>query len=230
MLICPDCGAENAVGRVFCDACGIKLDLTNMAAETVAEMTKVSWVRRYWPWGVVVIVAIILLNVFLLYWPRAEVIGQAGTLVGAARVEAAFGELQQVTSGDKRSAEIEFTEKDINGFFRYGMAEELGMLAVTVEVYDGYLKVRAIRRMWEWKLIGFVWQPMMTYDLICVPYGGQIVVKKVSVGHLRVRGPFRTRVIRKFYSGLAAQDDWKAFGALSSITAASGKVTVTAGK
>ncbi len=228
MLICQKCGAENTIGRVFCDGCGAKLDLSNLSHENVSQMSQVSWIRRYWPWGVGVIVALILFCVFLGLWPRSGVIGQPGTILGASRIEQSIDSIKQLEDGKLRSVEVSFSEKDINGYFRYRMSKPLGLLAVMTEVHDGYLRVRVIRRLWEWKLFGTVWQPFRSYDLLCVPYGGSLVVSKVSVGHLRVRGLIRNRVIRGFYRRLAARNEIKAFSRISSMKAESGRITATA--
>ena len=37
MVKCTKCGADNPLGRVFCQACGSKLDLSAMTSESVAE-------------------------------------------------------------------------------------------------------------------------------------------------------------------------------------------------
>ena len=37
MLICPKCGYDNELGRIFCHSCGDKLDLSNIKPATAAE-------------------------------------------------------------------------------------------------------------------------------------------------------------------------------------------------
>ena len=49
MINCAKCGTENPLGRVFCKACGEKLDLRDMSSQRVVEMQKVGWLAKHWP-------------------------------------------------------------------------------------------------------------------------------------------------------------------------------------
>ena len=37
MLICPKCGNDNELGRIFCHQCGDRLDLSSIKPPSVAE-------------------------------------------------------------------------------------------------------------------------------------------------------------------------------------------------
>lgn len=46
MIICPNCGKDNELGRIFCLSCGAKLDLNAIAAPTSAKNPSIRKARR----------------------------------------------------------------------------------------------------------------------------------------------------------------------------------------
>ena len=70
MLICPKCGYDNELGRIFCHSCGDKLDLSNIKPATAAEKklrkakretaNVTRWIVRLCIAGVVLLIAALL--------------------------------------------------------------------------------------------------------------------------------------------------------------------------
>ncbi|OVE73964.1 hypothetical protein BVX94_02165, partial [bacterium B17] len=78
MIVCPNCGAENSLGRVFCMNCGGKLELGNMNKESLDELNG-GWMARNWKKVVAVVGGVLLLAIFLGLWPSKAPLGAEGS-------------------------------------------------------------------------------------------------------------------------------------------------------
>lgn len=230
MIICKACGADNELGHVFCTSCGKKLDLSNLSSSTVGAMQKESWLRRHWPKLVAAAVVALLLPVTLSLWPRTELIGEPGRPVGRSRVRDGIEALRHGGSAQVRSLEVPFSERDINGYFAYGKAEQMQLEAVSVAIHDGAFQIRIIRRLAAVNL-GFVtWVPQLSYDLVLVPVGSDLRPARVTMGRLRLFGPARRSVIRNLWQRFAAQREWELLRAASEVRAERDQLVVAVSK
>jgi hypothetical protein len=212
------------LGRVFCGACGAKLDLSAMTTDNVASMTHRSFfslraLKFLW---VILIPPVLMAGLAL--WPAPAPIGKAGSLIGTQRVERSLQTFVSLKKG--RTLGSEFKEEDINGYFNSDMAAKLGATSVSMQVFEGYLQVHVVRTMKLLKLGSFVFSPPVSYDFFCVPAGSMLRMPKVSMGHLTWLGPFKTSLVRSLYGTAAANQDWAVLSDTSEITFEPGKVTL----
>lgn len=204
MPLCPKCGSDNALGRIFCDSCGTKLDLTHMSSEEVAKSQARPWIlRNKWVFSVAGGI-IVLLLVFMAFWPRREPIGELGTLVGGDRVREKIKALSMLGPGE--SVELEFAESDINGYIEYVRGRSLGPRDIRVEIGSGYIHVRMIKRIAQMRLFGYVYEPSVSYDVVYVLSGNRLVPYKASMGHLSLI--FKGIAVKNVKELLKEQRQW----------------------
>ncbi len=182
MPLCPNCGSDNALGRIFCGSCGAKLDLTKMSSEEVAASLKKNWfLRNKWIFYVVPAVIIVFMLVLAL-WPKTAAIGERGTLHGGDRVRKKIKALSMMKRGE--SIEFEIPEKDLNGYIEYIRGRSLGANRFWVDIGSSYIRVRLVKPIFRWKMFGHVYEPKTSYDVLYVSAGSRLVVRKASMGRL----------------------------------------------
>jgi hypothetical protein len=226
MIVCPKCGSPNQLGRVFCAGCGVKLDLSGMTRDAVADMYHVGWLRRHWLKLTLGLVLLLAWYVATFFWPQSALLGEEGRPVGRSRVTTSLGVIGQAKSGAVRSLVVEFTESDINSYFAFGKSKQMGLRDCSVDVEDGYFRVRIVRQLGALKLGAFKWFPQISYDLMCVPVAGIVRPVKVRMGHAAVIGPLKSAIIRKVWALMAAQREWSALTTVSEIRAEKDKLVV----
>lgn len=223
MLNCQKCGHENQLGRVFCGACGTKLDLTAMTSEVVSEMEKKSLMQKHWWKGLLGIVVLVLAVVGLAFWPDASLIGQKGTPGGSKKVEINLRVLKGLRTGQGLGPV--FKEADVNGYLEHVVAKKAGVGSIRVVLLPSVLRVKVIKTIFSQKIGNFNLAPKISYDLYCMPMGNGLVVRKVTQGHLPMVGPFRSMTVRKIYSIFTSLEDWDAFAGLTEIAIEEGQIT-----
>jgi len=143
-------------------------------------------------WLVAPAVTAIIVCTVLRFWPNEIVLPkglkkeQATTLVGQ------LSGITEMRLG--QSATIVLREDDINAYYKFGRAENLELEGFRVKLDKGFMMVRTREKL-EWR-IG-KWVPRLTYDYLCIPYSGKLLVRKASVGHLPLWGPFKNGAVRK---------------------------------
>jgi hypothetical protein len=186
MLKCPECGEENQIGRVFCASCGGKLNLADVSHQDVQAMVALPWWRRYWKLMVLIPVAIVLLVWGMRLWPKVDRIGVTGNAAGRMRVTRSLERVRRISEGEEgavRSAEIVFSEADINAYLRYDVERDLGV-RVSVDLSDGMLMARVVRARFSWNLPkDYRFEPDASYDLACGMRDKMLVPYKVWIGH-----------------------------------------------
>ncbi len=182
MPLCPKCGSDNALGRIFCASCGEKLDLSKMSSEEVAASLRQNWfLRNKWIFYVVPAV-IVALVIFLALWPRTDAIGQRGTLHGGDRVRKKVRALSMIRRGE--TIEFEISEDDLNGYIEYVRGRSLGAKRFWVDIGPSYMRVRLVKPLFQWKMFGHLYEPKTSYDVLYVTAGSRLLVRKASMGHL----------------------------------------------
>jgi len=233
MIKCQKCGTENALGRVFCNSCGAKLDLTAMTSESIADSMKQSWIKKFWWIFPSIIGAWILVCLVLVFWARSPKIGEEGTRIGGKRVQsslAAAGNVVGNKSPNVQAVGIQqtYTEKDINGFFQFNKDGKMGKESmVRVDIENGYFILRYSKTLWTLKAGKyFTWKQRLTHNLELVPAGGVVRIKSVSTGHLPLLGPCRGMVIKSVYKALSSQNEWASLKYLGDVKAEKDKFIV----
>ena len=224
MIGCKKCGVDNPLGRVFCGSCGSKLDLTHMTSDAVSEAQRVSAVQQHWPKVVIAVVLALVGLVVMACWPYRVPIGVTGTLHGGKRVENMFKAIKYLAKG--RSFDRELPENDINGYFQFIKNKELKVDSVSMSVQDGFLNVRVIRtfgRLGVWK---YEVPITSSCDLLCIPVGGRLHVKKGRIGHLPAVGPIKTSVAGSILKLVAEDKDWQALKYASKIKATESAIQI----
>jgi uncharacterized membrane protein YvbJ len=69
MIICPKCGNDNPLGRVFCGKCGSKLDFSHTSSQEMVVKVKVNWWGTHWRKIAYLVFLMVLIPVALLFWP-----------------------------------------------------------------------------------------------------------------------------------------------------------------
>jgi hypothetical protein len=226
MVTCKKCGNENPLGRVFCVKCGTKLDLTHMTSEHVQEIQK-TWsdpLVKYWPKAAAAIVVLCLVLVGLAFWPDSELIGKKGNRQEGKKVETAMTSIKSMKTG--ATTTMAFTEEEINGYFDFFKTKGMGMQSVSVSVMDGYVFVRIVKPLQSIPIPKFQVSPVMSYELQCVPSGGQLWPASVKVGHLSMFGPLKTSAWRSVYGIFAKELEWANMNSISDVKCAAGKITI----
>ena len=224
MLICSKCGMENPLGRVFCGSCGAKLELSHMGSDTVAGSQSASVMFRHGLKLVIVVILVIAAVVVTAFVPKTRVIGKKGTNRGSRRVGSALRMIKGLPNG--RALKKTFTEADINAYLEFSKARKLKMKSVSVAVGDGYFRVRVIRAIGPFALGPVQIEPKISHELMCVPVGDAVVVRRANMGHLPLFGPFKTLLVRGLHRKFAGQKEWAAFEYLATIQAEENRITL----
>lgn len=226
MVLCKKCGADNQLGRVFCSACGAKLDLRNMSSSAMAaRKPAIPWLKILLPKFIAVLAVLVLLPVALALWPQPQPIGKKGSKIGGQRV---IGALQAMTYlGRGATLGRSFSEEDLNGYFEYFKAQKLNAESISVRVAQGYFVVRVVRAIGPWNVGPYKLNPRVSQELICVPAGSRLSIDGAAIGHLTWLGPFQTSVASRLYRLVAAEPEWAIFQNLAEMRAEPGRISVS---
>ncbi len=228
MVICTACDTQNEIGRVFCENCGEKLDLTNMTSENVSALNEVPWFKqmKYLRYFAIIPVVLILIPIWMRLSPVTAPIGKMGTPVGRMQVIHALEQLEQVAAGELKEVSLELSEADINAFFRIGKAREMGYYSIRVDILRGAVRVRALRPRRSFSLGGKRIEPLKSFDVICVPINGKLIPAKVRVGHM---GAGR-KAAKQLIGDITKQKEWKLLATVGELKLVDDKVIIVAGK
>ncbi len=192
---CPSCGARNDVsaGRLFCNQCSGKLDLSRVRFTEPAKSGFRYMVKRV----LRVTVLVVLLAILVLLVLPAEPRGLAGTEEDG---RACFDKLSELFDAIERGAPLQrvFHETEVNGYFEVLLDE-----AVTDPLDQGRgLNVRAINLSFTDQTfivhIRANWHMLqLTYEVEGRPVlqerGFETEVVRVTLGHLPIPGPMQER-------------------------------------
>jgi len=229
MLICQKCGTDNPLGRVFCQSCGGKLDLSHMSQDVIVEvMQDKSWFARHWRKIALGVGLLVALLVVLAMIPTAGPLGESGTRVGGRRVESLLRQLGGLRSGQAVSAT--FDEKDVNGYLALVKADRLKDVGrASVDIQPGYARLHLQSEWFSFSLFGFELKPPKTYELTLVPAGaGCVGVVKARMGRLPLSGPFRRSLVRRLHRRMVQENDWKGLAFLAEVEMGNDQIKVVA--
>jgi hypothetical protein len=123
-----------------------------------------------------------------------------------------------------------FSEKDINGYIENFKLASLNIGALTVAAKDGCLQVRLARLPKPVRIGSFHVSPRQTYDLLCVPMGSGLMVRKASIGHLPLWGRTKRVAVKAVLDIVTAQPEWANLRQATRIEVAGGSISVHAQK
>lgn len=214
------------MGRVFCAACGARLDLAHVSRGDMAERgPRWRWLRR--TLGILVAVGVVAAGALAL-WPAGGEIGVRGVRGDVRRVRENLGTLSVLRSG--RSLGCEFLEKDINAFLYFTKLRKMKLLAFSVDVTPGRVHVRVIRRLGPWQAGPVRLAPRLSVDLICEPADGRLAARGASVGRLPLCGPAKIPAVKWVHGLVSDEQEWQILKSLSEVRAEDGRIAVVLGR
>ena len=237
MLVCEQCGNQNPLGRIFCGGCGAKLDLSRMKSEDVAHAQKINRLREHW-WKLLIVIGVALVGMIgLALWPETNMLGHAG-YEGKPRdgqkVKKSIKVLMQYIRSSRPTSKAmarKFSERGINGYFKYVKAKDMNLNSLSVSIMDGYVAVRVIHSIGPIALGPIQWTPKVSYDVVLEPVKETVVPSKASIGHLPMLvGPAKNVVMRTLYKELAKEKEWEPFTHVIKIKATERKLMVVVKK
>lgn len=110
---CRECGAVNALGRVFCSSCGKKLDLTRVSKRVLARSAETPMQRRMRVIRLL-IVMVLLAVVALILWP-IEPEGNVGEAAEAAALQTKIRRLETAVAARAHVFDV-ISEREVNAF------------------------------------------------------------------------------------------------------------------
>lgn len=228
MLVCDKCGAENPLGRIFCGSCGSKLDMTNISSDVIANRQKSGFFVAHYKKMLVVLAILAMALVGLALWPQAGVLGEKGTSVGSGRTRRQMGVLLNLASG--RTITVSISEKDINGYLKHTKSLSKQYESCSVDLVSRGMSSRLVIPLVEVPLGKFKLKLKVSFDIRCVPVGGQVVVTGASVGHLPLWGPARALAVSQYRKIFASGKEPEVLSVLTEVRIEDGQAELSAGK
>ena len=223
-MTCPNCGNETVLGRVFCNHCGAKLDLSGLSRDKIPVLRK-PWVPVVLKSAVPVLILLAVACALLAIWPRRELIGRAGTRLGARRIESRLATVNELGAG--QSLTVWLNEEDVNGYFEFFGDQKLGLQWLRVKTYPGYFEVRALRQLDPVELGPVHIVLTLTFDLACVPVGNRLVPRRGGIGHLRLPGFALGSLGRRLGARFDALEEKKTVGSAAGIAVQEGRFEIS---
>ncbi len=227
MLVCPRCGNQNPLGRVFCLVCGSKLDLSRLSSQTVAETLKPNWFAIHWPKFAYGFLAFLGILVVTALWPVVQPLGETGADLKGQQLERQLDRIRTTLRPGQRLM-LAATEKEINAFLGI-KARKIGAASISAEIGSDYVRLHLVRPFFSLPLLvtNKVWEPRYSWTLAWVVSGNALYLSRAKIGHLKAVGPLRYFVYRRALRLAAQEKEWDLASMVQGIKAEKGKLTVT---
>ena len=184
--LCHKCGNDNDLGRVFCTRCGVKLDLSAVTSDRLAEVARPPWILRNAKWLILGAASILVLILVLAFWPASPLAKDATRRDGRA-AEQKLGLLNQRYKMNE-SLTVNISEEEANGYLML-RKQKAGVTSATIAFGQDSFLLRIIDKHGPWKLGPVRISPTYSWEIGGTVVAGQIWVRRASVGHLRLFGP-----------------------------------------
>lgn len=225
-ITCPKCGAQSALGRVFCEGCGGRLDLAGFKPSMTVKRTGEA--RAVVKILVEVVIAAAFFGgiaVGLSMIPQTSPIGVEGSRGGASQVVALTRAGDHLLRGQSVSKRI--TEADLNGYFRDSAARTMRVDAVSVDIEGGVIRVRIVRRLARFDIGSWHIQPRVSYQLTATPVENRLRFGMTRKGLMPLFGPFKSAVIRQVYRRMTSLQEWQICKSITNIQVQEDALDVT---
>lgn len=230
MVRCPKCGRDNALGRVFCTSCGSRLDVGQIAPETIARAARPSWFQRYRVEIIGLPVVVGLLAIAAALWPQTAPLGALGTPVGGRRAQDVLQAFRDLRPGQTLGTTPTLREAEINGYFAYGIRDRMRGAQISVAITPERIRVRRVGPLFDITVQGVRIAPRWSVEWHCVPEDGRLKVISGKIGHLPLPGPGKTLLRRSLLRSYASQPEWKALSAVREIRLGEGTISLVASR
>ncbi len=225
VIPCGKCGNPNPLGRVFCGACGARLELGNLSQAKTTHRVEPTRVFS-WLWQVgVTLLFVLLVVVGISMIPQTTTIGVEGSRSGSAQIAGLTRASRQLLRGQRLGKPV--SEADLNGYFRDGAARQMKVDAFSVDIRDGMIRTRMVRTLPGFDVGSWQFRPKASYEVVVIPIGDQVRFGATRKGLLPLFGPFKTAVIRDLYRRVATLEEWQELcgrGLVSDVQAREGAI------
>lgn len=228
MLVCTKCGTENPLGRVFCGACGKKLETDGISSDDLAGSEAGNWFVENSKYFMVAAFVVVLILLGLALWPNKVTMGDAGSRVGGLRVERQISAIKRVRKG-MTVGPFSFSEKDVNGFLE-SRKNKWKVDSASVNFDEGSFSMRVVKTLVTIPAGPVTVSPRITYEITCSAVGGSVGVRSAKVGHLSVGGPLKRIPLQKIYKMVSNESEWDDLAGIEEITINDGKISVVVKK
>lgn len=230
MIACPNCGATNPLGKVFCTGCGQKLPASGLVREDMERIGQIAGRRRV-AFKIVNIVVTVWLAISLLLalWPHTRPFYEQDPGIGAARRFHRKIELLSEAARKGVGTEFELPSEELNAYLKYGVLGSVRGRNGSVRIERDGIYVRWLMRVFAVDVDdvgGFA--PILSFEVRLRPSirTGRLRVAGVRFGHLSLAWPFRGSVRDLFMGMCRTRPEWKLASQLTVVGCAPGVVTV----
>lgn len=229
MLKCPNCGEDNAFGRVFCMGCGNKLDLSNINEAEIEEMGKEGRLLSYWPLAVLGLVVLLVVFIGLALWPAEEKLGdQEGRSSDSSLVKNQLSLLSRVSKG--REIKVTFSDGQLNKYLATYTARRLGTDNLSVDIEKDRIEVRRALQFGPYGPESFRKTINLVADVKYAAKGDMLIVKGGSIGHLPMPGPLGHLPNMLMKSSMNKLQEVKSMQYLKEISIEGGRISLRAAR
>ena len=106
------------------------------------------------------------------------------------------------------------------------VAKTLAVDSASAVIRDQWIRFHVVDKLFALDLGPVYFAPEVSYDFDCVPLGGQLRVRRVTMGRLRLNRSSSNRAVRKFFPKLRTLPTWAVLADLSEINAEDGEVHI----
>jgi hypothetical protein len=198
---CSQCGFKNDLGRVFCEQCSQKLDMTRTAMVDMKNRREFEFgkfVGRSVGWVAFLSIAA-LLGLALWPVPPTSVLMDPA---GLHQIPAKMGAVKKALAA-RKGVSVNFGEDEVNGYL-VARARNRKLVSLTVDFKPGKFELEA-RMDWRPPVTNLTWLARARLPLNCRLTGafeeGRFVVRRTHLGRLPMIGPAMAPV-QDFFAGI----------------------------
>lgn len=227
MLTCGKCGDENPLGRIFCGACGSKLDMSGMSAEEVASQPAKGKPSASGCSGAIIrmiLIVVLVGSAVVCLLPSREPIGEMGTKLATLKIQPALRLFQN--SGARRLLGRSFKEADINWYLENVVVRRMNVLNCSVDIQQGLLDIRMNQLLQRFDLGLFSFDLILTFEATYREQGGTLQLTRGRVGKIPLIGVLAVASAKPIENRIKGLKEWEALQHVKSVRADSNALHV----
>lgn len=225
VITCAKCGTANPLGRVFCGACGGKLDLGGVNRDLVATRVRTISYGKLVVQVVGAVVLVIVVALVVAFIPQTSMIGVEGSRAGASEIANLSRTATFLQRGQPMQRRV--TEANINGFFVGNRSREMKVESFSVDIVSGAIRARMVRTLGPFDVGSWHIQPKFSTECVFIPDNGRLRFGSARQGLLPLVGPFKSAAIRGMYRRLASLHEWSIVKVVSAVQAEDDALNLT---